>query len=650
MMSRHWMVGLLGLGMLLVAGGAAADTLALRNGRQLSGAVVAESGGQIVFKTRMGTLAVSRAEVVSLVRDGTLPEEVDGDAARDAGNFSRAAQLYRAALAKVTHPSPAKSRLEQKLAELELSVTSSQRAEQQRLVETVRQLIAMKRYDEALAQGETLRAQRLSDAETSAVARLLAEAHFGKAQQLLDRMDLVGADRELAKAAESDVTFYRVHLVRGERLLASASTLKEGVEAILKGLQYGEREMSEPERIKYHYLAGNALYSLKQYKDAASHFVECVRDKDKYPAYADALDRAADCFVKMGEQTVLKNAQETIANLQRALELDPKRAQAWFLLGKLYRDLGQTDKAVEAFRKLVEVDPSFPYGRQFLALSLIDAKDYDSALTELNEEIKLRPDNYQAYVDRAGVQIQLGNLAEADKDLEIVTSKDPSRWEAFLMRARLASAREDYENAKQYLAQVLALKQDAIEAHILMGKILRAQKDFDGAKKWLTNVVEYLEKIPDLTYKYKTYLAEAQTQLAEIDLLQDSPRQAETRLLTALQHVPDYSQAIAKLGDVKKRLAADVEPAARKAFYREAEGYYKQAIDIDPKNPDHYLALGILYHKNLRDTKKAVENYRTYLQLGGKDKATVAKWIEECGGTVETSVLETTSSQTNAAK
>lgn len=621
------------------------DTITLRSGRQLIGAIQEETPQQIVIRTRLGTLKLPQSEVANIQRDGMVPEEVDGDAAREARNYSRAQELYKAALQKVPADSPARNRIEGKLTDVERSISAASRASRAQDIANLQELVKAKRFDEAISRAESLMALGLSEEETSAVARLKAEAHFGRALKLLDSMNFVEANKELEKSVATYEPFYRAHLFLGERLLASAFTQNQGIEEVLKGLQYGEKEMTEEERVKYHYLAGRALYQRGEYKQAASHFVECVRAKDKYPAYADALDRAADCFVKMGEQTVLKNAEETISNLQRALELDPKKAQAWFLLGKLYRDLGQTEKAIDAFKKLLETDPAFPYGNQFLALSYIDAKNYDMALEQLNEEIKKRPDNYQAYVDRAEVQIQLGNYDKADKDLEYVTTKDPSRWEAFLTRARLAYVQEEYDKAKENLNQVLAVKPDAIEAHIIMGKVLRAQKDYDTAKKWLSNVVEYLERIPDLTFKYKNYLAEAQTQLAEIDLQQESPRQAETRLQIALEHVPGYAPALARLGDVKRRLATELEGSAKKKLYREAESFYLQAIDADPKNADFYLALGILYHKNLKDTRKAVDNYKKYLELGGKDKATVAKWIEECGGTVSEDLLQTTGTE-----
>ncbi|GIX43728.1 MAG: hypothetical protein KatS3mg130_0136 [Candidatus Sumerlaea sp.] len=112
-------------------------------------------------------------------------------------------------------------------------------------VERVRTLVANKRYSDAIRLCEQLLASGLDDNETSAVRRLKAEAHFGRAHEELDRMNLLGADAELRKAVEAYEPFYRAHLLLGERLLQSVVTQKEGVEEILKGLKYGEAEISE---------------------------------------------------------------------------------------------------------------------------------------------------------------------------------------------------------------------------------------------------------------------------------------------------------------------------------------------------------------------------------------------------------------------
>jgi len=631
----------------LIASSAVGDVVVLRNGRRVEGAISQESATEVVIKTPLGVLRIPRNQVVQIERTATSADEIEGDAARSAGDLLKARQCYQKALQATTPGSDAATRLQEKLSQVESAISARERSARSGEVERVRTLVANKRYSDAIRLCEQLLASGLDDNETSTVRRLKAEAHFGRAHEELDRMNLLGADAELRKAVEAYEPFYRAHLLLGERLLQSVVSQKEGVEEILKGLKYGEGEISEAELVKYHYMVARVLYQQGKYQEAASHFVECVRGKDKYPVYADALDYAADSFVKMGEQNVVGDAKKTVENLLRAIELDPQKAQAWFLLGRMYKDLGETTKAIEAFTKVVKLQPNYPYAYQALAGAHRDKQNLDEALNAINEELKQRPDNYDALVERAEIQIELKNFDQAAQDLDNAMRRDPTRWQAYMVRANLAYVQEDYDTAQQNIEQVLRLKPDAVEAHLIIGKILTAKKDTEAARQWFSNVIEYLEQQPNLTYKFKTVVAEAYTRMAEIDLTEDSPRQAETRLRRALEFVADYAPALAKIGDVKKRLANDLDTAAaKKRFYREAEEYYRKAIEVNPRDPDLYLALGILYHKNLKDTRKAVINYQKYLDLGGKDRATVGKWIEECGGVVEAGIEETTATAT----
>lgn len=628
------------LGSLVVAGlvcavPAPADTVTLNNNRSLQGALLSESPREIVIKTEIGTLRVSRSEIREVVRDGMVPEEVDGDLRRAAGDFDAAEDLFNAALRKVPGESPASQRLKEKLAGIASGRLDSTRADISVEISRVRALMKRGDNDGALEQLNALRPKMTTDEGTSIVRRLMAEAHFGKAMAARDRMNELVVERELRSAIEAYEPFYRAHLVFGELLMRSSVTEKEGIDTILKGLRYGEGEITEEERIKYHYTIAKRYFDKRDFQSASSHFVECVQTKDKYSAYSDAMDLAAESYIRMGEQNVVIDSEKTIENLNKALRLDPNNKKAYFLLGRLYKDTGDTERAIVSFKKVIELDGDYPLSHHFLAQSYLDKRDFDNALSELDKELALKSTNYDALVDRGEVQIELANYEKAATDLEAAIKLEPNRWRAYLLRGTLAYVREEYGVALDNLQKVLAFKPDAIEAHIQTGKVLQAEKNYDAAKKWFDNVVQHLEQGKNLSFKYRNLMADAQTRLGEIDLQQDSPRQAETRFRKALDFKPDFAPALAKIGEVKRRLSNDVtDLAGKKGLYKEAEDYYHKAITADPRNPDYYLGLGILYHKNLKDTKKAVVNYSEYLKRGGKDRANVSKWIDECGGAV----------------
>ena len=50
--------------------------------------------------------------------------------------------------------------------------------------------------------------------------------------------------------------------------------------------------------------------------------------------------------------------EESLAHYKKAAELDPKMAKAFFGQGDIYQLLKQYDKAVEAYKKGLEIDPT----------------------------------------------------------------------------------------------------------------------------------------------------------------------------------------------------------------------------------------------------------------------------------------------------
>lgn len=51
-----------------------------------------------------------------------------------------------------------------------------------------------------------------------------------------------------------------------------------------------------------------------------------------------------------------KSTDDVIAKLKEAIEREPKKAEGWYLLGRLYSSQGALDKAKEAFRKAYQLD------------------------------------------------------------------------------------------------------------------------------------------------------------------------------------------------------------------------------------------------------------------------------------------------------
>lgn len=77
----------------------------------------------------------------------------------------------------------------------------------------------------------------------------------------------------------------------------------------------------------------------------------------------------------------------------------------------------------------------------------------------------------------------------------------------------------------------------------------------------------------------------------------------------AVKHAPDNPDSHFTLGLIWQR----------KGQFPEAERAFRQALTVNPRYSDVYLALGELYADGLKDPSKSLEAYRRYVETGGTD-------------------------------
>ena len=95
---------------------------------------------------------------------------------------------------------------------------------------------------------------------------------------------------------------------------------------------------------------GSAALKMKDFATAAEEFEQIIVNNptDAYAFYG--------CSVQsyLG-RAQLENAEKY---LQKALEIDPKFAEAYYQLGWVYRERSQTEKAIESFKRSIALQPN----------------------------------------------------------------------------------------------------------------------------------------------------------------------------------------------------------------------------------------------------------------------------------------------------
>jgi tetratricopeptide (TPR) repeat protein len=150
----------------------------------------------------------------------------------------------------------------------------------------------------------------------------------------------------------------------------------------------------------------------------------------------------------------LGQLDKAVADLSRAIALNPKYAKAWCYRGENYFNQGQRDKAFADFAKAIELEPKLGDAWCSRGITYNMLGQFDEAVADLSKAIELTPTNAHAWSHRGFAYRFLGQFEKAAFDLSrcIELGLNQSelvqayrlRAQAYCHLARFAPARSDY--------------------------------------------------------------------------------------------------------------------------------------------------------------------------------------------------------------
>jgi tetratricopeptide (TPR) repeat protein len=179
--------------------------------------------------------------------------------------------------------------------------------------------------------------------------------------------------------------------------------------------------------------------------------------------------------------------QEALADVDRAIRLDPADAYAYSARGGIYVILGQSAKALPDLDEAVRLDPQFPEARVNRCTALANLDRFSDALADCNEAIRLRTDLASAYMARASIAIRTNTSGRAIADLDEAIRLAPDQQRFYVQRCNArrhlknyVDALTDCEHAVMLGRTPAALNQRALTTRDL-GRIADSLSDLDEA-------------------------------------------------------------------------------------------------------------------------------------------------------------------------
>ncbi len=178
---------------------------------------------------------------------------------------------------------------------------------------------------------------------------------------------------------------------------------------------------------------------------------------------------------------------QSIQAAQNATKLGPGNYQNWAVLGSVYETVvplkidGAYQNAKDAYTHAIALSPTDPTLEYTLAQLEIQQGNSAAAETDLDQAISLKPDYTQAIFLLSQLQVQEGKAKDALQAAEAALYFAPNDPTVLFQVGLLRSANGDPAGAIQALSQAVQLNPQYANAHFFLGVLYAQQNQFPQA-------------------------------------------------------------------------------------------------------------------------------------------------------------------------
>ncbi len=258
------------------------------------------------------------------------------------------------------------------------------------------------------------------------------------------------------------------------------------------------------------------------------------------------------------------NWQKAFGDYSKAVELDPDHAAAQASLGRFYLLSGDVAKAEEIEQKILAKKPDHPEGKTLKAAILFSKKDVNGAVKLVQEVISADPTQVSTIAFLVDIYVQQKQQNKALGVLEKSVVDNPQSASLRLMLSRLYFQLKNFDKSEEQLKALVELDPKNLPYQVSLVTFYRQTKQLDKAE----NILKELIKKDPKDVQRHLLLAEFLAKEKGID-------KAEKQLLASLDEYP-------KMHELRFNLAALYEKGNKPAS---AEEQYRKIIDAKGMDP-----------------------------------------------------------------
>ena len=214
-----------------------------------------------------------------------------------------------------------------------------------------------------------------------------------------------------------------------------------------------------------------------------------------------------------------KRYDDALKHLQVGVELDPKEAQNYVGISRVYQAQGRRDEAIAVLSQAVgrAAYPTRPHEELAMLYKregneVESVKHFEAAAGIYRDILMQVPRQPEVLNDLASILIELKRYDEAAGILETAIQTAPSRAQPYISMGRIRDRQGNLDEAERLLRRALEIEPRNARAHERLGAVMGQREQWDQAK---THFQQALEIDPDFIQarlnleRLEAYLASA---------------------------------------------------------------------------------------------------------------------------------------------
>ena len=318
---------------------------------------------------------------------------------------------------------------------------------------------------------------------------------------------------------------------------------------------------------------------------------------------------------------------KAIEHYKKALQVSSKYPQTRNNLGAALAKQGKFDEAIEQYREALQLNPAYVEVLSNLGLALKNQGKNQEAIAQYQKALAIDPGFVKAYKNMGDALVDLDKTDEAIAQYRTALRIDPHFVEAYInlgialknqgkineaaaQYQKALQIKPDFEQALNNLGVLLIDRGKTDEAIAIYRKALQASPDFAKVHRNLGYALAKQGNVKEALEHYKKALqldpqdAETLFNLGSELARRGKTEQAIHHLNKAVQIKPDYAEAHSNLGGMYIQ-----QGNIAKAIYHSEE-----ALRLDPQLVEAYNSLGIgLMNEGKIDA--AISQFQKAIQL-----------------------------------